>query len=188
MRYMTLLSIIILALLGSGCSPKVIQPTISGPGAAEKGTGPAETIKMGENDYQEGKIKEEELAKRETIKGRTLDELATTAPLKDIFFDYDSYLIRPDHIPTLNEIAKWLKENDGLKIIVEGHCDERGTVEYNLVLGQKRAESVKSYLVKAGIDEKRIRTISYGKEVPIDPGHNEAAWAKNRRVHFELTK
>lgn len=187
MRYIIVLSII-LAVLGAGCSPKVVQPTISGPETPKKVTGPAdEAIKRGDSAYEEGKIKEEELAKREAMEGRSLYESSTTLPLKDIFFDYDSYLIRPEHIPTLNGIARWLKEND-VKIIVEGHCDERGTVEYNLVLGQKRAESVKSYLVKAGIDEKRIKTISYGKEMPIDPGHDEAAWAKNRRAHFELTK
>jgi len=69
---------------------------------------------------------------------------------------------------------------------VEGHCDERGTIEYNLVLGQKRAEAVKDYLVKLGIEEKRIKTISYGKEMPVDPGHTEEAWAKNRRAHFRI--
>ena len=80
--------------------------------------------------------------------------------------------------------AEWFKANPGKKMRVEGNCDERGTVEYNLALGQKRADAAKAYIVNLGVDGKALETVSYGKERPVDPAHNEAAWAKNRRAHF----
>jgi len=99
-----------------------------------------------------------------------------------INFDYDSYELRPDAIATLEKIAGVLKENPTATITIEGHCDERGTVEYNLALGEQRAHSVKTYFVEYGLNPDNLSTISYGKEKPIDPHHNEAAWSKNRRA------
>ena len=104
--------------------------------------------------------------------------------LRDIHFDYDDYSLRSDAKETLNHNADVLEENAWVKITIEGHCDERGTVEYNLALGEKRALSAKRYLVSYGIEPYRISIISYGKERPVDPRHNEEAWAKNRRGHF----
>jgi len=104
--------------------------------------------------------------------------------MKDINFDFDKYNIRENDAAILKENTAWFKANAGKKARVEGHCDERGTVEYNLVLGQKRADSAKNFLVNLGVDGKFLETVSYGKEQPLDPGHDEAAWAKNRRVHF----
>ena len=104
--------------------------------------------------------------------------------LKDINFDFDKYYIRQNDAAILKEDAAWFSANPGKKVRVEGHCDERGTVEYNLALGQKRADSAKNFLVNIGIDGKAIDTVSYGKEKPLDPGHNEGAWAKNRRAQF----
>ena len=92
----------------------------------------------------------------------------------------------PEYQGLITDIAAWLNQNKAAKLTVEGHCDERGTIDYNLALGEKRAESVKSQLVKAGVKDDRIKTISYGKEAPADPGHTEAAWAKNRRAHFKI--
>lgn len=111
--------------------------------------------------------------------------VAVTA-LQDIHFDFDKYNIRDVDAAILKENMKWFqaKENAGKKVRIEGHCDERGTVEYNLVLGQKRADSAKNFLVNLGADAKLLETVSYGKEKPVDPAHNEAAWAKNRRAHF----
>lgn len=110
---------------------------------------------------------------------------AAVVMLKDINFDFDKYNIRPaPDGAILKEDAGWFKANPGKKVKVEGHCDERGTVEYNLVLGQKRADSAKKYLMDLGVDGKLMETVSYGKERPLDPKHNEAAWAKNRRAHF----
>jgi peptidoglycan-associated lipoprotein len=107
-----------------------------------------------------------------------------SALLTDINFDFDKYNIRPGDAEILTKDFEWFKANPGKKARIEGHCDERGTVEYNLVLGQKRADSAKAYLINLGVDGKLLETISYGKEKPLDPGHNEGAWAKNRRVHF----
>lgn len=106
--------------------------------------------------------------------------------LKDAFFDYDKSSIRPDAKLNLDENAKWLKANPKAALTIEGHCDERGTREYNLGLGQRRAKAAKDYLVSAGIDAKRIKIISYGKERPFEPGHDESAWKWNRRAHFVL--
>jgi peptidoglycan-associated lipoprotein len=104
--------------------------------------------------------------------------------LNDINYDFDKYNIRANDGAILKQNLEWFKANPGNKLKIEGNCDERGTVEYNLVLGQKRADSAKKYLMDLGVDGKSMDTVSYGKERPIDPGHNEAAWAKNRRAHF----
>jgi peptidoglycan-associated lipoprotein len=106
--------------------------------------------------------------------------------LKDAFFDFDKSSIRPDAKLNLDENAKWLKANPNAALTIEGHCDERGTREYNLGLGQRRAKAAKDYLVSSGINAKRIKIISYGKERPFVPGHDESAWKWNRRAHFVL--
>jgi peptidoglycan-associated lipoprotein len=110
-------------------------------------------------------------------------EVFESSLLKDIHFDFDRYNIRPGDASIMKENAALLKKYPNVKIQIEGHCDERGTVEYNLALGERRANSAKNYLVSLGISPARISTISYGKEKPLDPAHNEAAWAKNRRAH-----
>jgi OmpA-OmpF porin, OOP family len=109
--------------------------------------------------------------------------------LEDIHFDFDQYELRPDARAILKRHAAWMMENQDaiLTIVVEGHCDERGTAEYNMALGQRRANAAAKYLIDLGVDAKRISTISYGFERPLDPGHNEEAWAKNRRAHFVVT-
>ena len=105
---------------------------------------------------------------------------------KTVFFDFDKYNLRSDARTALDANYKLLKEFPDVVVKLEGHCDERGTVEYNLSLGEKRAQSAKTYLVTAGIKADRVQTISYGKERPVDPGHNEAAWAKNRRCEVRI--
>jgi len=114
-------------------------------------------------------------------------EVAAATPLKDVFFDFDKSNIRDDQKAALNEDVARLKANPAVKIAVEGHCDERGTAEYNLGLGERRAKAVKDYLVAAGIPAHRIATISYGKERRFVLGHNESAWKWNRRGHFVIT-
>lgn len=103
---------------------------------------------------------------------------------EDIYFEFDSSLLLPMAREVLNRKADWLRENPDASVIIEGHCDERGTNAYNIALGDRRAESAKAYLTDLGIDDVRLTTISYGEERPVDPGHNEEAWAKNRRAHF----
>lgn len=104
--------------------------------------------------------------------------------LKDAYFAFDSYELSAEAMKTLQEDADWIKANPGTVITIEGHCDERGTVEYNLALGERRAEVAKNYLVSLGVKDDRLKTISYGKSMPADPGHTEEAWAMNRRAHF----
>jgi peptidoglycan-associated lipoprotein len=106
--------------------------------------------------------------------------------LEDIHFDFDKSNIRQDDRKILSRNAAYLSKNINVKIVIEGYCDERGTAEYNMALGERRADEAKKYLVNLGIDGKRITTISYGSEKPLDPGHDEVAWAKNRRDHFAV--
>jgi peptidoglycan-associated lipoprotein len=107
--------------------------------------------------------------------------------LKDVFFDFDMSNIRDDQKAALIDNVAWVKANSRVKMTVEGHCDERGTAEYNLGLGERRAKAVKDYLVAAGIAADRVATISYGKERPFVLGHDESAWKWNRRGHFGIT-
>lgn len=104
----------------------------------------------------------------------------------DIFFEFDSSTLGAEAESILKAKAEWMRRNLSLTIVIEGHCDNRGTTEYNLALGERRAESVKGFLIDLGIAETRIRTISFGEERPLVPGDGESAWAKNRRAHFEF--
>ncbi|HXJ82385.1 MAG TPA: peptidoglycan-associated lipoprotein Pal [Candidatus Methylomirabilis sp.] len=107
--------------------------------------------------------------------------------LKEIHFDFDKYNIRPEDAKILDANAAWLKSNPSNLVLIEGNCDERGTAEYNLALGERRAKSAMNYLVAQGVQANRITIISYGKERPVCTEHTEACWAKNRRDNF-LTK
>jgi len=110
------------------------------------------------------------------------------AMLRDIHFDYDRYNIRPADVEILKQDYAWFKTNPAAHVTVEGNCDERGSIEYNMALGQKRADATKNLLETLGVQAKMFKTVSYGKEKPIDPGHDEQAWAKNRRAHLEPDK
>jgi len=106
--------------------------------------------------------------------------------VQNIYFDFDKSAIRPDAREILKANAEIFTKNSAAKIVVEGYCDERGTAEYNMALGERRAQEAKQYLTNLGINASRMETISYGEERPLDPGQNEAAWAQNRRVQFLL--
>jgi len=117
---------------------------------------------------------------------------AVAAPVttfdKKIFFDYDRFDLNPESLEVLNELIAYLKANPDLKVKIEGNCDDRGTTEYNLALGERRAKSAQDFVVTQGIGPERVSTISYGKEKPADPTQNEEAWAKNRRDEFVFSK
>jgi peptidoglycan-associated lipoprotein len=136
---------------------------------------------------QPEKITEIPLAKVEPIveSPRYIEEKTT---FEDIFFDFDQYDIRPDARPALQAIASWLLKNKAAHILAEGHCDERGTNEYNLALGDRRAKAVKDYLFALGIASGRIEIVSYGEEKPFCSDHTEECWAKNRRAHFVILR
>jgi peptidoglycan-associated lipoprotein len=107
-----------------------------------------------------------------------------TGPLRDVFFDYDSFDLDDASRQTLQENAEWLKDNSSVRVEIEGHCDDRGTVEYNLALGAKRAAAAKSYLSALGVGRDRLTTISYGEELPLCHEESESCWSRNRRAHF----
>jgi peptidoglycan-associated lipoprotein len=107
-----------------------------------------------------------------------------SSPLKDVYFDFDSYDVRADARDLLKANGGWLKTNPAAHVEIEGHCDERGTTEYNMALGAKRAQSAKDYLVTLGISADRLSTISYGEELPVCKEHSEDCWQKNRRARF----
>ena len=117
----------------------------------------------------------------------SLDDLNRNSPLKPVFFLLDSSEIDPAAKTVLDADAAVLKQNSTWVVTVEGHCDERGTAEYNLALGDRRAAAAVAYLRSLGIPAERLKTVSYGKEFPFDPGHDEGAWSKNRRAHFVIT-
>ena len=106
--------------------------------------------------------------------------------IRDVFFAFDDYSLSDEAMATLGENARIMKEHPDIVYLIEGHCDERGTVEYNLALGEKRAKAVRDYLVALGVPASQLRITSYGEEKPFALGHNEAAWAQNRRAHFSL--
>jgi peptidoglycan-associated lipoprotein len=181
MKHVCVLMIIGMVLL-VGCAPKTVE-------VIQKPTTSFTERNLSDQDgtaRDRRGITEEELARAERERLLREQEGKAEALMKDINFEYDSYIIASSELPKINAVGSYLKQNGGIKIVSEGHCDERGTVEYNLALGQKRAEAVKAYLVKMGIDSGRIRTISFGAEVPVDPGHTEDAWTKNRRAHFKI--
>jgi peptidoglycan-associated lipoprotein len=122
-----------------------------------------------------------------TAAASTLDDLNRSSPLKPVFFALDSSDIDTAAKTILDADAAILKQNSSWVITVEGHCDERGTAEYNLALGDRRAAAAVAYLRSLGIPAERLKTVSYGKEFPFDPGHDESAWSKNRRAHFVIT-
>jgi peptidoglycan-associated lipoprotein len=122
------------------------------------------------------------------LRAMSAEEIEKSGLLAEIYFDLDKAEIRDADRETLTKNAAALKRFDFLRITVEGHCDERGTVEYNLALGEKRARAARDYLANLGIAAPRLRTTSYGKERPLDPASNEAAWAANRRAHFNVSR
>lgn len=193
--------ILCLGLILAGCPKKTVvkeEPSVKKTEemAIEREKAERREAERREKEAKElARIKEEEakreLAKKEFEKSLVAKktpgiegEVFESKMLKMIHFDFDKYDIRPGDAEILKDNAAVLKKFSTVKIQIEGHCDERGTIEYNLALGERRASSAKKYLISLGVPEDRISTISYGEERPFDPGHDEEAWAKNRRAHF----
>lgn len=192
-----------------GCAKKAVlqETTAVGPAVAAVPKAPAavaedrdareKAAKEAELKEQERQRAEREQAERERAE-RERAAAAAAAPaaaapekkasplagMEYIYFDFDKSALKPQARETLKKMAEIMQANPAYNLLIEGNCDERGTVEYNLKLGERRAMSAKRYLAKLGIDADRISTVSYGKERPVDPGHNRAAWAKNRNDHF----
>jgi peptidoglycan-associated lipoprotein len=141
-----------------------------------------------EKKATEEKVTEEQLAKIETREEETPKYAEEKSVFEDIHFDFDKYDIRPDAKPILQSISDWLIKNKSVMLLIEGHCDERGTNEYNLALGDRRAKATKDYLIALGIPSGRIQIISYGEEKPLCTEKTEECWQENRRAHFVILK
>ncbi len=134
-----------------------------------------------QRDLEEQRLKEKEEAEK-----RKVADIIAKFENEDIYFEFDSAALLPMAQEILKKKARYLEMNSGISVVVEGHCDERGTNEYNLALGDRRAKSAVAFLVDMGISESRLTAISYGEERPDDYGTNEESWAKNRRAHFVI--
>jgi peptidoglycan-associated lipoprotein len=186
-KLLTCMALVLVVFLVTGCGKKQISSEPYGTESAEEARRRAEEeaqrkskAGIGEEDLQSAKQREEQ-ARMMQSEGRKAFEN------EDIYFDYDSAALTPAAQEILRKKAAWLQENPGAKITIEGHCDERGTNEYNLALGEARAQSARNYLVDLGVSAALLNTISFGEERPLDPRATEEAWAKNRRVHFVIT-
>jgi peptidoglycan-associated lipoprotein len=170
--------------LAAGCAkkkPPVARPTTP-PGAA----GSASTS-GGATTVTEPTAVPPEPVVEDTLNSRDIDQINKNSPFQPVFFAYDSSEIDSAGQQSLNANAELMKKYATWVITIEGHSDERGTAEYNLALGERRAVAARTYLVSLGIPSDRLRTVSYGKEFPFDPAHSETAWSKNRRAQFVVT-
>ena len=135
---------------------------------------------------EEEDLREESLSESERMAKVSVESERTMFENEDIYFEFDSIRLTPEAQEILAKKANWLRENPNAKVTIEGHCDNRGTNEYNLALGEGRAQSAKAFLTDLGIDSSKLNTISYGEERPIDSDQTENAWARNRRGHFVI--
>jgi len=200
---LVILSLLCLAFVLAGCPKKTV--TMDEAAMQRSDAGAAERERQARleaeraKQEQELRAREEAARKAQAEKDKEFEkslmakkepgiegEVFESSLLKDIRFDFDKYDVRPEDIDTLKQNAALLVRYPSVKIQIEGHCDERGTAQYNLALGERRANSAKQYLMTLGISADRLATISYGEEKPVDLGHNEEAWAKNRRAHFVI--
>jgi peptidoglycan-associated lipoprotein len=169
-----------------GCAKKeMVKSTGTGPGTAVSAPAPPSSKPEGVTT-ETMKPETPPMAEKQMAMAGMAATQEIPSSFEDIHFDFDKSFIREDAKPALQKVAEALKKSPGASIIIEGHCDERGTAEYNMALGERRATSTKNYLVSLGVKSGALSTVSFGKEKPVDPGHNEAAWAKNRRAHFVM--
>ncbi|CCO24876.1 peptidoglycan-associated lipoprotein Pal [Maridesulfovibrio hydrothermalis] len=183
---------VLLAGLGAGCSKKRVESSPASPAVEERMTE--------QRDKEQLKLDEQARIERErALQEEALMQEAKAAEAKKMFddavvelgnmvhFDFDSFDIKQEYRPLLQSKAEILKKYDNVTMVIEGYCDDRGTEEYNLALGERRARAAYEFLILLGVAPERLSIVSYGEEDPIDPGQNETAWAQNRRAQFRLT-
>ena len=180
-KNLTIMGIVVLVLglsliLVTGCAKRGV---VKGEAVEEKRV----TVQPSEAELQE---RAREAALEAALREKMLAE-KEASKFNDIHFDFDKFNLKPEAREMLRQHADCLLEHLNFEVVIEGHCDERGTMEYNLALGERRAASAMKYLVNLGVDKERLTTVSYGEELPLDPGQNAEAWAKNRRAHFIVT-
>ncbi len=184
--------VLALALLGSACGkkqPPIARPIPPPPPPAGAATSSATTPRppAPPEPVRETPPPQPALPEEGNLGSRSLDDLNRESPFQAVFFGFDSAEVDQAGQAVLSANAEIMKRYSSWVITVEGHCDERGTAEYNLALGERRALAARNYLVSLGIPSERLRTVSYGKEFPFDPGTTEEAYARNRRAHFVVT-
>jgi peptidoglycan-associated lipoprotein len=182
--------IIALSLAVAGCAKKTIQTEpYSSPSYSSTSGGEAAAAAGAGSDERRRGVQEESLAEADARSQALSAEAAAAREAmenQDILFDFDSAVLSADAQEILREKARWLQSNPRVTVILEGHCDDRGTNEYNLALGEKRARSARKFLMTLGVGGSRLSTVSYGEERPLIPGESEEARARNRRVHFVI--
>ena len=190
-KSVAIVAFLLLSVLGGACGKKK-PPVLAAPAPAPAPAAPARPTPPPAPARPTERVEEPlpvppEPIAEDAIGGKSLDDLNRDSPFKPAFFDYDSAELDPAAQKIVEANAGLMRKFSTWMVTIEGHCDERGTAEYNLALGERRAMAVKTYLVSLGISADRLRIVSYGKEFPFDPAHSEAAWAKNRRAHFVIT-
>ena len=170
----------LVAFISFGCQKAATKPEAEQPAKEEKESAEKTPEKITEQKIASGK---ESVESQEKGTGAMEEK---EGMFKDINFDYDKYNIKDEYKSELKSVASWMTKNSAAKLSVEGHCDDRGTNEYNLALGDRRAKAVKDYLVSLGVSSSKVETISYGEEKPLCTEQTEECWAKNRRAHFAV--
>ena len=206
-RWTAMASLILIGLAACGSNPEPeVEPVADEPVPADPGPDPAELAEAAarslceqadaaarQGDYQRARQLYNqamaEYAGTECARGASaeIDRIDSIETLQErIHFDFDRAELTDESVAVLNRKAEVLRQKDAVRLTIEGNCDERGSIEYNFALGMRRAQAAKNYLVGLGIREDRLRAVSFGKERPLDPGHNESAWALNRRDDFVI--
>jgi peptidoglycan-associated lipoprotein len=176
----------VLAACGKGKRPPVLATTPGGEAVPTEPAeqAPAQPVDEGPDLQAVGR----EGAEGADIESGSFGPGSEDSPLADVRFEYDSAALTEEGKATLEKHALWLQGRREVRVTVEGHCDERGTVDYNLALGEQRARAARDYLASLGVAADRLRAVSFGKERPLDLGHDEAAWSRNRRAHFAVSR
>jgi peptidoglycan-associated lipoprotein len=172
----------------AGCGPKR-KPALATPGPDTSVPSPESATEVGDQGPDVRAVEGEDAAAGADIADTSsLTSTGEGGPLADVRFEYDSATLTDAARATLDTHVVWLQSHRDTRVTVEGHCDARGTVEYNLALGEQRARATRDYLVSLGVAAERLRTVSFGKEQPVDPAPTEEAYAKNRRAHFAVAR
>jgi peptidoglycan-associated lipoprotein len=184
-RSVVIVALLVVVMVGACAkkTPPVARPTTPPPTAGDPGARPPEPPQP----VSEPTIVPPEPTVEDTLASRDIDAINRDSPFQPLFYALDQSEVDAAGQQVLNKNAEILKKYPTWVITIEGHADERGSAEYNLALGERRALAARNYLVSLGIPADRLRTVSYGKEFPFDPGHDEAAWKNNRRAHFVVT-
>jgi peptidoglycan-associated lipoprotein len=185
---LVIIPMLLLAACGGG-KKKSDLPEVDITDVRDETAGETSTTVLAEEDLTRDSAVDfsgDERISEKPISEMTLEEINAAEFLKNIYFEFDKYNLTDNAVMQLETNGRWLMENHTVKVIIEGHCDERGTEEYNLALGERRANSARDFLIRMGVSSDRLMTASYGESRPMDPRHTEDAWSLNRRAHFRI--